>query len=443
MPSSLKKLLLILLLATDLVLLAVFGRTYPLRLEAEHWRRQLAAASDQDAVALIRAMPWDQGSQRLSLLVEALGSPRSCVHEAAAEMLRETIDRFHALDDRERLAHFADLAAALVEESHGFDSWACREAKALVEQILQRPYEGGPAERSRTIALCQRVLVALGDRDRVVSVDRLRQTAALPANPGSVAADWTTGHEPPPATTEVDSLLRLPGGAIPVESFALPPLPIFTPKAGVAADARNEPGPLTVPAQSQPLSPQPLGQAAVGAAPATSASANPWRQTAHHGNAMKATSLAEFRSRLGITPVVAVTGLEQSETLELMRDLNSTDPTIESKARTELTQRGFTDFHLKFARRLFDPDPAVRKEVAQMLPGLPGVDAVPWLLYLCRDDDPEVRLTAVSLIVTTGNPALLDKAEAIARADNDPRIQNQAEQIAQFRRQSASGGGFR
>ena len=54
-----------------------------------------------------------------------------------------------------------------------------------------------------------------------------------------------------------------------------------------------------------------------------------------------------------------------------------------------------------------------------MLPGLPGVDAAPWLLYLCRDDDPEVRLTAVFLIVTTGNPALLEKAEAIARADTD------------------------
>jgi len=443
MPSALKKLLLILLLATDLVLLAVFGRSYPLCLEAEHWRRQLAAASDQDAVALIRVTPWDQGSQRLPLLVEALASPRTCVHQAAVEMLRETIDRFQALDGKERLARFADVAAALVAASHGFDSRACREAEALVEQILQRSWQFGPAERGRTIALCQRVLVALADRNRVISAACSRQAAASLADPGSAGAALATGREPSPPATEVDSLLQLPGGAIPVESFSLPELPILTPKEAAVADARNEPGPLTVPAQSQPLSPQPLGQAAVGAAPATSASANPWRETSHHGNAMKATSLAEFRSRLGITPVVAVTGLEQSETMDLMRELNSTDPTVESKARTELTQRGFTDFHLKFARRLFDPDPAVRKEVAQMLPGLPGVDAAPWLLYLCRDDDPEVRLTAVSLIVTTGNPALLEKAEAIARADTDPRIQNQAAQIAQFRRQSASGGGFR
>jgi HEAT repeat protein len=109
-----------------------------------------------------------------------------------------------------------------------------------------------------------------------------------------------------------------------------------------------------------------------------------------------------------------------------------------------LKQRGFTEFHLQFACKLFDPDPAVRKETAQMLPSLPGLDAAPWLLYLCHDDDPDVRFTAVSLIVTTANPALLEKAEALTRADSDPRIQGQAEQIAQFRRlQLGAGIGLR
>jgi HEAT repeat protein len=146
---------------------------------------------------------------------------------------------------------------------------------------------------------------------------------------------------------------------------------------------------------------------------------------------------------MGITSAAAATGLEQRSTLDLIRDLNSNDPAVEAKTRTELSRRGITDFHLKFVRRLFDPDPTVRREVVQMLPSLPGLDAAPWLLYLCRDDDAEVRLAAISLIVTTGNPALLERAEAIARADNDPRVQNEAAQIAQFRRQSAPGGTLR
>jgi hypothetical protein len=412
-------------------------------MEAEHWRRQIAAASDCDAIVMIRSTPWDDDSRRLPLLVESLVSPRNCVREAAEQTLPETLRRWQTLAPQARSGRFADLAAAIVDQSKNFDSRACREAKALIVQVLQQPSGGSLAERGRTIALCQRVLAALGNRDRSVCLAQPGQSTVVPADLEANGTGLRARQEPLPPITAIDSFSQLPGGAIPVESFSLPQLPALPPRAIAIAKARSEPGPLPVPTRPQPLSAQPAGNAGGGDAPAISASTKSWLQSPHNNHGMRATSLAEFRCHAGITPVVAVTGLEQSESIDLIRDLNSTDPTIESKARTELTQRGFTDFHLKFARRLFDPDPAVRREVAQMLPSLPGIDGAPWLLYLCQDDDPDVRLTAVSLIVTTGNPALIEKAEAIARADRDPRIQNQAEQIAQLRRQNASGGVFR
>jgi hypothetical protein len=199
-----------------------------------------------------------------------------------------------------------------------------------------------------------------------------------------------------------------------------------------------------VPEQTQLLLPQSPGQLSIASVVTTPLPNAAPQSSRGVGNPVKATSLSEFRSRVGITSAVAVTGLENGETVNLMRQLQSSDPTISGQARTELKQRGFTEFHLQFACKLFDPDPAVRKETAQMLPSLPGLDAAPWLLYLCHDDDPDVRFTAVSLIVTTANPALLEKAEALTRADSDPRIQGQAEQIAQFRRlQLGAGIGLR
>jgi hypothetical protein len=432
MPGTLKKLLLILLLATGLVVLAVRGRSYPLRLEAEHWRRQLAAASDQEAAALIHSTAWDQESQPIALLVEALASGRTCVREAAAEALGETVARWPSLRGDEQLRRVDNLAAALLDQTPGFDARACREAESLMTQILQLPRGGDPAERGRTIALCQQVLAALADRDRTVSVAESKPTAASITDTASA-----TRHELPPPSMGVDGLPQLPGGAIPVDSFSLPQLPIFAAKEAATVDSHSEPAPLAMPTQSQPLRPQSPGATAADGLAAASDPTTKGRRPLR-GGVMKAGSLAEFRSKLGITRVAAVTGLEQNDTMDLMRQLNSTDATIVAQARTELLQRGLTDFHLKFGRKLFDPDPAVRREVAQMLPGLPGLDVAPWLLYLCRDDDAEVRLTAVSLIVTTGNPALLERAEAIARGDEDPRIQNQGEQIAQSRRQTAA-----
>ena len=135
---------------------------------------------------------------------------------------------------------------------------------------------------------------------------------------------------------------------------------------------------------------------------------------------MRAASLAEFRCQAGITPVIAVTGLEQSESMDLIRELNSTDSTIVSQTRTELIQRGFTEFHLKFARRLFDPDPAVPQGAWHQCcqPARHGWH--PGCFTFARMTIADVRLTAVSLIVTTGNPAFSERAEAIARADSDP-----------------------
>lgn len=132
--------------------------------------------------------------------------------------------------------------------------------------------------------------------------------------------------------------------------------------------------------------------------------------------------------------------LRSVETMDLMRQLRETDGQA-TRARTELIRRGFTEVDIELARRLFDPDPAVRKRMARSLPGLRSVDAAVWLLPLCRDPDADVRMTAVTLMATTGDPGLLEQVEALARQDDDSRIRDLADQIAQQRSIAGSRGG--
>ena len=93
------------------------------------------------------------------------------------------------------------------------------------------------------------------------------------------------------------------------------------------------------------------------------------------------------------------------------------------EARRELVQRGFSEVDLELARQLFDPDAECRKQLARAVPRLSSVDAAKWLLWLALDPQPDVRLAAISTLATTGDPALLDRVEALARNDRDPQDQ--------------------
>jgi HEAT repeat protein len=122
------------------------------------------------------------------------------------------------------------------------------------------------------------------------------------------------------------------------------------------------------------------------------------------------------------------------ETVELMRRLQSSEEGTVAQARAELVRRGFTETHLALARHLFDPDPAARRRLIRLLMRLPNVDAVPWLLQLSRDENADVRHSAISLLATTDDPALVEAIETIARKDPDPRVRRQAERLARQRR---------
>lgn len=123
--------------------------------------------------------------------------------------------------------------------------------------------------------------------------------------------------------------------------------------------------------------------------------------------------------------------LAVEDVVELMKELNTESDTRAISVEGELVRRGFAAVQIDLARRLFDHDPAVRKRLVQEMPGLQGVDAVPWLLELCRDTDAEVRLAAITFLATSSDPAVLDEVEQIGQRDTDSGVRRIADRIAQ------------
>jgi len=129
-----------------------------------------------------------------------------------------------------------------------------------------------------------------------------------------------------------------------------------------------------------------------------------------------------------------------ADVLDLMRRLRSDTDSERTSARRELLRRGFSEVDLELARQLFSPDIEVRKQLAAAVPRLASVDASRWLMWLAADPQPDVRCAAITTLATSGDPALLDRVEAMARRDADSQIQALAGQIRKQRDLATSRG---
>jgi hypothetical protein len=88
----------------------------------------------------------------------------------------------------------------------------------------------------------------------------------------------------------------------------------------------------------------------------------------------------------------------------------------------ELTRRGFGRLSARLVRQLFSEDPAERLRLVDDVLTEPGVDARPWLILLADDAAADVRLLAVTIMATSADPVLIEKAWQVAINDRDPRI---------------------
>jgi hypothetical protein len=425
-----KTLLVTLAMTAGLLALMVGLRGQYARLAAEHWRSQLDTVPDDQARVLLRQVA-ELGEPGIPVLVEALGSQRESVAREGKQALLEQLDRWQILRARASSPKLAVLADALAERVDRFGPTARNDAADLAARILLWPLDSRTVDRQRVIASCEKVFQASTVRGGELLEGGPAVGQPLPTERADIVQRRPLPvDDPMELGASLVDLSRLPGGGLPIGSFPEPAAPQHA-VTTLVGDARAErPRRLVVPPIARPLDTwtQPARPATVPgestATPRSGAPSDPPPPVPNRGRTLPLTQPADD------PPGKAPGSFSQMPTVRLMQWLNSREEPGATDARGELIRRGFTEVHLELARRLFHPDAEVRRELVRLLPRVQSVDAAPWLEWLSRDPDPEVRLVAIGLIATTGDAALLDEIEQAARDDPDPRIRRQAERIA-------------
>ena len=375
------------------------------RVGAAYWRQQIDAAPDGGVENVIGRIGETEGA--IPALAEALGSERECVALAAKKELLARLDEWHKLPASQCAARVTELARALAERVDGFNPAGQRDAADVAVRILDRPIKGRGIDRQQYLAAGGKILHAGLNAKGEYSRKKAAET-----KPAELAED------------EAQMLAELTG------------LQQSDADAGAVQKPKSEDKSKADEADDEEM------QAA------DSAANRPWRlghglQDAARNRASRIPDVAEAGETAPVSAASNVAGgtadrrlrasLAGEDAIALIKDLNSQSDARADAAEAELIGRGFNATQLDLARKLFDPNPEVRKKLVQELPGLQDVDTVPWLLELCRDAESEVRLEAITILATSSDPAVLDQIEQIAGRDSDSSIRRVAERVEQRR----------
>ena len=447
--------LLSLLMAGILVLLAVGSRSYYQRAAVEHFQRQIESA-EEDQVPQLMSRLCGLGVPGIRALVSNLNSSRECVALSARWLLLEQLARWRNQPAPEAMRWHLAVAEALCESVPQFGTVGRQSAEQLVVRMLLELPDADTAQRQQVLEHCRRVLEAVGAADMAIHRQSLPNwdvappmgTAGVPAGPsaqtrteqtsppGASGNSGTTGRAIGRGANPAE-LARLPGGGLmpPFEPATLPGDPFAADRSGgqaVASDA--QPGGYST---VGPSSADDQHRAADGSdelpPPQRLPSPSQRPKAIPKTGIGPRTDVGEGVHRLGGTD-----GEDAGAVQEAPRSANDGAPLRPTSLADEATsgsagqQSPNPNLHpveMELARRLADPDPQVRKQLVRVLPQLQAVDPTAWLLRLCEDVDAEVRLEAMTLLATSGNPALLAQVRKLARQDSNPRIRQLAEQL--------------
>jgi hypothetical protein len=130
---------------------------------------------------------------------------------------------------------------------------------------------------------------------------------------------------------------------------------------------------------------------------------------------------------------VIETPLADADSPALLRRWRSADAASKSAIELQLSKRGFGRLDERFVREFTSNRSEDRLKFVDSLLTTAGVDARPWLMLLVEDGDADVRLAAVTIMATSNDKTLVEKAWETAIHDRDPRIAELAERLREQR----------
>jgi hypothetical protein len=337
-------------------------------------------------------------------LVIAMTSSRECVARAGAKAIRRQLARWETLSVDGAALRQRHLARALADAYPTLSPAARRDAAEIAARLLSHSPAAGSRGNAEFLAACAEVLRADPLQGGHAIGESVRPSHARPALPDRKA----------PATDQ-----RKPEDMPGLASVSDIPSELTNPRPLKHASA---PSPATsIDSTANPLrSPAPTPSAAETTAVALDRSAS---ATSNEPRRLSPIRQAGFDDHSPLEGQAATTPTGKTDLRELARRLNDENSEQAKAASKELQRRGFSVAEVGLARQLLHPDAAVRKKLARALPETVGVDAAPWLMELSRDPDADVRLEAITLMATTGDPAVLEALRKLVAADPDERIQ--------------------
>lgn len=380
-----------------------------------------SAPEDQVEKELIRIV---QGEEDFAILIQAMGSKRRYVAQMGGESLVELLDRWEDRDIQGELfrAKLALLAETLAEQVERMNDPSRTLAAKIVTRILTWPGSETWGNREVIVNWCEIVLRADPGRAPPVANRPLPWRQARAASPKE--APEGAG---PSAASVASELPRLPGGGLPLVDGSLHERPATrrNPHDGTAMAPQR----LAANPDARPINPAAVAMNSSLASSSTAPPLQPARADSESESAgpIRTASYLPAKRR-------ATDGQAPDDSLVWMRRLRSTNEAEAVQAEKELIRRGFRPVELAIARRVFDPDPELRRELVHLLPSMAGIDAAPWLMRLASDEDADIRYLAVGALVTTGDPGILSQLEPITRDDSDPRIRHQVDEAVRRQR---------
>ncbi len=375
---------------------------------ANTWRNALEQAPEREVEGLVERIS-QLGDEAVPALVDVLQSQRESASRAAAKAICRQLKQWESLPARIRASRRRQLAMGLVEAWPRLQGPSRLVAAELLRELVSAGISDAAREDAPLLAACAEVLRSLTPRQAESLNDQLLSRITAQMRNQTSGASFGQSLQTPPGVHALDCPRRAEGLVADTETVRPAPLP-----------------------QGGAL-PSPLP--AMGSAVNAVEEKAPEQSTPRGATANEPRLLSGVRQASVEGPIVPGSmtrdSPEPAEVAHLVTELNEQDPQRQAAACQRLADLGWSATEIQIFKQLRHSDAAVRQALVRSLPDVAGLDAAPWLVELSRDPDPDVRLEAMTLLATTGDPALLETVRKLAAADPDERIQKLSARLAQ------------
>lgn len=379
------------LVTFSVVLCAIWGVVWTLA-RVEHARlvselsRRIATAPEDEATRALRQITQLRDPP-IETIVLAATSPAREVSRQARDSIADLLRKWQHESQSDRgaarvAARLERLAVALAAEQAELSALDLPWLEATTEKMLRLATDAPPDDALTFTECCESLLL-------LVRGGRAERRAEIVPAANAILKSAPLGLFAPPSRVALQSIASTDAPEILDEDNPPPARPEFS------TDAAPMPRPFH----------QPPAETLQEAAPMPAAETPPADD-----------ELTDSWAAMGSRKL-------------LERWLVESDAT-QREIELELGRRGFGRLRSDVVRlALSSNDRAARVQLVHELSAIPGLGAKAWLMLLAEDPNAEVRLTAVSVMATSSDAELLERAWNVALHDVDPRVASLADRV--------------